>query len=94
MVEPERALWLAALAQAFSDALYGENTKVDVLARRQARTWLAGAGKDFQQVCTFAGLEPDYVSRFVEKHVANLWEIPPQEYQRHRRRKASQEEVA
>jgi hypothetical protein len=63
----ERSLWCAVLARAVSDAL-GVEALGDRTVIRQARHWFSSNGRDFQQVCDAAGLDP----KFVREHVLRL----------------------
>lgn len=57
-------LWLRVLTQAVRDALGTSNLShqsTDSVAQWEAQRWIETGGKDFQKVCTFAGIEPRVV---------------------------------
>lgn len=57
-----RQLWCAVLMRAVMDALSpNPYSDVDRRAKRDAISWLDGGGRDFKQVCTLAGLDPEAV---------------------------------
>mgnify|MGYP004453913739 FL=1 len=66
MTTPEENLWVAVIAQAFSDGSRyvpkGKNVhwKNDTAIARQ---WLKGTSKDFQYTCYLASVDPEWVSR-------------------------------
>lgn len=64
MISPERALFQAIIIRAIMD-LKGDNPLCGPAAgkavQRQAAAWLGGNSRDFQMICTFAGLNPDAV---------------------------------
>lgn len=62
---PERRLWQAVIYQACVDALSNKSESENsekVRARREADSWIRGAGRDFREVCSLAGLDPDFIS--------------------------------
>lgn len=60
---PERALWLAVLDQAFADLM--ANVKVFDPENRyyqsEAYRWFSDGGRDFHLVCDLAGAEPGVI---------------------------------
>jgi hypothetical protein len=59
---PEQRLWKAVLAQMLYDALSNfENKFINKDEKRAAEFWLTHKTKDFVDVCTNAGFDPDYV---------------------------------
>ncbi|MEY4863780.1 MAG: hypothetical protein RLZ51_1875 [Pseudomonadota bacterium] len=57
-------LWRRVVLQAVRDALVLTLPAKDPAVkrdRREARAWIERGGKDFQEVCTLAGFEPDVV---------------------------------
>lgn len=57
-------LWRRVILQAVRDALVLKLPPKDPsvkAARREARAWIERGGKDFQEVCTLAGYNPDRV---------------------------------
>lgn len=61
-------LWCAVVMQAFDDAT--TNSKSSALDRTQARTWLTTPSKDFNDVCRFAGFEPEDIRSRALKLIA------------------------
>ncbi|MDC7784807.1 hypothetical protein PQJ75_00880 [Rhodoplanes sp. TEM] len=85
---PERALWLAVIQAAISDAcatycLVGKTHTKYVLStdrsaalnREAARRWLTGRSRDFREVCSLAGLNWEAVHDVAVKLQAAGW--PP-----------------
>jgi hypothetical protein len=76
----ERRLWQSVVLQAIRDALL-TRTKLsgsEEVDKHQAANWLRGGSKDFNEVCSMAGLEPDAVSgwwRNIEKNLDNVTSI-------------------
>lgn len=56
------SLWSAVIGLAVRDAA-DENAKL----RAEAREWLFGPGDDFEEVCSLADLEPDWVRRVARR---------------------------
>ena len=54
--EPEQKLWISVLAKAFEDAF----KSTDERAALEALSWIKH-GADFNQVCTLAGRDGNYV---------------------------------
>ena len=64
---PERALWLAVIERAISDALvtrYGFNTPEP--QAQAARAWFSLLNPDFCEVCRLADVNPEYILRRLE----------------------------
>ncbi len=69
---PEQRLWKAVLAQMLYDALSNfENKFINKDEKRAAEFWLTHKTKDFVDVCTNAGFDPDYVLKRA-KQLVNL----------------------
>jgi hypothetical protein len=59
---PEQRLWKAVLAQMLYDALSDfENKFINKDEKKAAEFWLTHKTKDFVDVCTHAGFDPDYI---------------------------------
>lgn len=59
---PEQRLWQSVLLTAVQDAVYdGENVELQN-AQRAAAIWLDKAGRDFREVCTLAGMDPQFIA--------------------------------
>lgn len=56
-------LWAAVIQQAINDATLPlpASRGAERLARQRAREWLTKPNRDFDEVCTLAGLEPSRV---------------------------------
>lgn len=63
--EPENLLWQSVIFQAAVDATADPDCKNDTErhARRDARDWLGGGGRDFREVCSLAGFDPDFIRK-------------------------------
>jgi hypothetical protein len=76
MISPEREMWQSVIIRALIDAAWtppaylmnGELSKnaggirrVRDRDRREADAWFRRAGKDFREVCSHAGFDPDAV---------------------------------
>ena len=59
---PEHELWVTVLSKAAHDALYCSDWRES----RLAISWFKTKGKNFRQVCEYAGHEPAYVHRRME----------------------------
>ncbi|MHB2165730.1 hypothetical protein [Alsobacter sp. R-9] len=69
---PELALWCAVIRQAVSDAVDSvASDSVSAAARQKARVWFVRKGKDFREVCTLAGVDPDQVHAAMTKRIAD-----------------------
>lgn len=62
MIEGERQLWCAVIAQAIDDATAplarGIRRRMEQV---RAREWFTDEGKDYQRACALAGYEPDRI---------------------------------
>lgn len=58
---PEKKLWQAVVLKAFSDAT-AENpsSREDVMAKRDAISWITRGGRDYRMVCSLAEIDPDF----------------------------------
>lgn len=70
-VRGEQAIWRAVILQMLEDATCHSRKQQDVHNREQALHWLNSSSHDFQMVCDFAGLNPDYVRKQVKKALLN-----------------------
>lgn len=66
----EKNMWAGIILQACYDACSISNTSEYRIARDEAIRWFTKAGLDFKEVCSNAGLEPDYVQRHALKTIA------------------------
>ena len=57
---PEFSLWQAVIAQAITDAKYDGLRKHYLDCKRLAIAWFSHCSKDFQEVCQYADIDPDY----------------------------------
>lgn len=64
--EGEKQLWCAVILQAVFD-LRNQHPKEET-ERKEAERWFKIAGKDFQQVCRNAGLNPSVVRNKIIKN--------------------------
>lgn len=89
-VRGENALWVAVITQAMMDALNRSRHPESLYHKHAAIEWLTGGGKDFAMVCSFAGLDPNYVRRMAKKAIASptLWRAAPGKGERYLERKA------
>lgn len=85
---PERALWLAVISQAITDAAPAFSDKGhsshEALVRRSATQWFEGA--DFARVCDLAGLDADWaryrIGEAIKKRVEFRESFQLQHYRR------------
>lgn len=86
----ETALWIAVITQAMMDALSRANNTEAKYQKTEALRWLTENSKDFTQVCSYAGLDPDWVRRKVKKALVNpaSWRAAPGKGKRYVERKA------
>ena len=77
---PERRLMQAVILNAISDAVAsnGDSRRPKRIEFDQeiALRWFTEAGPDFEQVCDWAGMHPDMVSRLVLEFVTSNQAIP------------------
>lgn len=59
---PEQELWQSVVFTAFMDATRNETENREEQSRREADRWIRGKGRDFRQVCSMAGMDPDFLS--------------------------------
>ena len=91
MVTPERMLWQAVVHKAFLDALCpkeNQNSADQVKATREAIVWIERGGKDFQQVCSMAGMDPDFLREAYLRGRMNWADIGPKPKSRKRQEAA------
>ena len=68
MTTPEQDLWVAVIAQNFTDATRDLPKKTKKYVPwlndyKNARVWLESYSQDFKQVCFLAGVDPSWVKR-------------------------------
>ena len=72
----ETVLWAAVLLQAIDDAKQRVRPRDSAHARRkarevaEARAWLTGGGRDFEAVCTLAGMNAEAVREWARREIA------------------------
>lgn len=69
---PEMSLWNAVIVRAIEDAIGNHYAGDYGFNRDLAINWLERGGKDFRNVCEYAGLQPDYVQRIYRKKVRSI----------------------
>lgn len=58
----EQELWQSVVVTAFMDATRPNSAnRDDMRARSDADRWIRGNGRDFRQVCSMAGMDPDFL---------------------------------
>jgi hypothetical protein len=62
---PEQYLWMSVISKAAHDAIYTS----DWVEARKAIEWFKTNKKDFKAVCTYAGLNPQYVYEKMSKPI-------------------------
>lgn len=67
---PEHDLFLAVILQAFDDLRETIWRKPALAA--EARQWLLDGGADFQSVCSYAAVDPDYITYIARRYIAHL----------------------
>jgi len=60
-VPSEVRLWRAVIVVAFEDVSSDSLNKIDAYRKKEAHTWLLGKSKDFEQVCYYAEIDPEFV---------------------------------
>ena len=55
-------LWLRVLEQAFIDATYDGTGRTAQRESDKAHNWISRCGPAFQEVCSLAGMDPDFLS--------------------------------
>ena len=68
MTTPEQDLWVAVIAQNFTDGTRDLPKKTKKYVPwlndyKNARVWLESYSQDFKQVCFLAGVDPSWVKR-------------------------------
>ena len=59
----EQELWQAVVLRAAMDALADNpSSDEDQRAKRDADRWFRFGGRDFREVCTLAGIDPDFIA--------------------------------
>lgn len=71
----EQALWLAVILQAMQDSKLERNKPEEQFHKRQAQMWLERGGKDFAQVCYWAGFNPEWVRWKVKERLEGGGEL-------------------
>ena len=67
-ISSEQRLWKAVLCQMLYDALSDfENKAMSKNEKDAAERWFIYKTKDFVDVCTYAGFDPDYIHNKVNK---------------------------
>lgn len=80
-VAPEVGLWRSVVKLALDDAMgVTKVNSTDEAVRKEgirnqdrARSWLLSRSRDFRQVCSLAGLDPDAVYDSAVKLASNGW---------------------
>ena len=62
---PEHDLWTCVLSKAAHDAIYSSDWRES----RLAIAWFKAGRKDFKDVCEYAGREPAYVQRVMQRPI-------------------------
>jgi hypothetical protein len=60
-------LYQAVIIQAFEDCLYTLGGKNEAYYKKDAHEWFLTKGKDFEDICYYAGLDPDMVHNRYKK---------------------------
>lgn len=58
----EQRLWQHVIWSAFVEATYQGNGAQNLSEKAKSKKWIEDCGKDFRQVCDFAGMDPDFLS--------------------------------
>lgn len=92
-VRAERAMWVAVITQAMMDALSKSAKPEEQFNKFEATRWLTGNSIQFRNVCSLAGLDPDYVRVRAKKALANgiSWRAEAGTGKRYEERKAYRE---
>jgi hypothetical protein len=67
---PEHDLFLAVILQAFDDLRKTVWRKPQLEA--EAREWLLSGGAEFQRVCAFASVDPDFIQYIARRYIEHL----------------------
>ncbi len=89
-IKGDISLWRAVITQALMDA--GSNSKKMEMrkAKAEAISWLSGSCDDFETVCSYAHLNPDYVKTKAKYAIARgcVWrELNPNSFIKNRKNK-------
>lgn len=89
-VRGENSLWIAVITQAMMDALSRSRNPEARYHKQAAHQWLTGNSKDFLLVCSFAGMDPDYIRRKAKKSLTQpvMWRAAPGQGKRYLERKS------
>ena len=63
---PEHTLWISVLSKAAHHAIYGSDWR----EAKIAINWFKGMSAGFKEVCSYAGKDPHYVHRRMQKPIA------------------------
>jgi len=59
---PEQKMWQSVVVKAALDATSNPSSSSDdYIAKKNADAWLRTGGRDFKEVCSLAGLDPDFI---------------------------------
>jgi hypothetical protein len=59
---PEQKMWQSVVVKAALDATSNHSSSSDdYIAQKNADAWLRTGGRDFKEVCSLAGLDPDFI---------------------------------
>ena len=62
-VTPDKKLWQAVVFQAAVDATQTDPKSTEARRNKQdADAWFRGNGRNFKEVCSNAGMDPDFIS--------------------------------
>ena len=67
----EAALWKAVIMQAVLDVMTNSERAADILAKKVANDWLNPKNANFIKVCSYAGLEPNWVIKKIRFAITN-----------------------
>lgn len=90
----ETALWIAVITQAMMDALSRCKKSESLYHKHEATYWLTGNSKDFIDVCSAAGMDPDYVRLKAKRTLASPtpWRAEAGQGKRYQERKKYREQ--
>jgi hypothetical protein len=61
---PEQKMWQSVVVKAALDATSNPSpSSDDYMAQKNADAWLRTGGRDFKEVCSLAGLDPDFIQQ-------------------------------
>ena len=59
---PEQKMWQSVVVKAALDATSNPSSSSDdYIAQKNADVWLRTGSRDFKEVCSLAGLDPDFI---------------------------------